>query len=175
MVLKAKIQHSKRGSFDEIYTPYDIAYDFGTFWKTVAPGVVWECTDPGDSNITKAFLDLGFVVISSHIKDGFNFLSWEPEYFDSIVTNPPFSIKDKFIERCYSFGKPFALLLPVETLSGKARGLLFKKYNISLRVYPFRVRFVNFTRPWFPAAWFYWYPGMEASTITFTDSFAPVA
>ena len=169
MSLDAMIRYIKRGPHDEIYTPYNVAYDFAVFWKDVAPGIVWECTDPGDSNITKAFLDLGCVVVSSHIKDGFDFLTWKPDYFDSIVTNPPYSIKDKFIDRCYSLGKPFALLLPLTALAGKFRGSLFRKYNISLRVYSSRIDFLGFNKPWFPSAWFYWYPGMEFSTLTFVD------
>ncbi len=39
-----------------------------------------------------------------------------PIGWDMIVTNPPWSKKHLFLERCVALGKPFALLLPVRTL-----------------------------------------------------------
>lgn len=41
--------------------------------------------------------------------------------------NPPFSIKDKVLERLYSFNKPFAILLPLNSLQGKTRYKYFKQ------------------------------------------------
>lgn len=38
--------------------------------------------------------------------------------FDYLITNPPYSIKDKIIERCIDLGKPSVLLLPIDTLGG---------------------------------------------------------
>ena len=39
--------------------------------------------------------------------------------FDIIVTNPPYSIKKECITHCKKLGKPFALLLPIETIERK--------------------------------------------------------
>ena len=39
----------------------------------------------------------------------------KPVQFDCIITNPPFSLKQEFLQRCYELGKPFALLLPLTT------------------------------------------------------------
>lgn len=41
--------------------------------------------------------------------------------FDKLVTNPPFSIKDKVIESVYAYKKPAALILPLDTLGGVKR------------------------------------------------------
>ena len=41
--------------------------------------------------------------------------------FTKLVTNPPFSIKDKVIETVYSYGKEAALILPLDTLGGVKR------------------------------------------------------
>lgn len=44
-----------------------------------------------------------------------------------IVSNPPFSKKDKILERVYSLNKPFALLLPLTTLQGLRRYKIIHK------------------------------------------------
>ena len=56
----------------------------------------------------------------------FPFFNYEPKKWDIIVSNPPFSIKDKVLERLYSFNKPFAVLLPLNSLQGKTRYKYFK-------------------------------------------------
>ena len=72
----------------------------------------------------------GYNVIGSDITRGFDFLKNNMEqHFDMIITNPPYSLKDKFIEKCYEYGKPFALLLPLTALEGIKRGI-FKSLRI---------------------------------------------
>lgn len=156
------IDYAKRGHYDELYTPYDVACDFASFWIAQVPGVVWEPTDHGLSQITRAFRELGVEVVSTHLNTGHDFLTCHVPKCDSIVTNPPYSKKDDFLKRCFEIGKPFALLLPITALSGKTRGELFKTNGISLRVYSERVDFSGSGNPWFSVAWFYWIPGHEA-------------
>ena len=74
--------------------------------------------------------------------------------YDAIITNPPYSIKDKFIEKCYNTGKPFALLLPVSALQGQKRGMLFSKYGLELLVLNKRIDFTGKGSPHFGVAWF---------------------
>lgn len=66
-------------------------------------------------------------MISTHIDKGQDFFKYEPDEWDIIVTNPPFSIKDKVLEKLYSFNKPFAILLPLNSLQGKTRYKYFKQ------------------------------------------------
>ena len=40
---------------------------------------------------------------------------------DVIISNPPFSQKDKVLKRLYELDKPYAMLLPVPTLQGQTR------------------------------------------------------
>lgn len=40
-----------------------------------------------------------------------------PPTFDIIITNPPYSCKKDVVEKCLALGKPFCLLLPLETVS----------------------------------------------------------
>ena len=63
----------------------------------------------------------------SSIHDGQDFFKYEPDEWDIIVSNPPFSIKDKILERLYLFNKPFAILLPLNSLQGKTRYKYFKQ------------------------------------------------
>ena len=69
----------------------------------------------------------GYRAVRSSLSDGQNFFEYEPEKFDLIVDNPPFSLKDKVLERLYSFNKPFAILLPLNSLQGKTRYKYFKQ------------------------------------------------
>lgn len=43
-----------------------------------------------------------------------------------MISNPPFSKKDQVLKRAYDLGKPFALLLPANSIQGKSRYKLFK-------------------------------------------------
>ena len=48
-----------------------------------------------------------------------NFYDYEPEDYDVIIDIPPYSTKKTVIERCLKLGKPFALLVPWDTLERK--------------------------------------------------------
>lgn len=63
----------------------------------------------------------------SSLQDGQDFFKYEPDVWDIIVSNPPFSLKDKVLERLYLFNKPFAILLPLNSLQGKTRYKYFKQ------------------------------------------------
>ena len=46
-----------------------------------------------------------------------DFFTWQPEEdWDIICDNPPYSIKKNVIKRCIELGKPFALLMPDDTI-----------------------------------------------------------
>ena len=120
---------------------------------------VWECAE-GKGNLAREITSRGFKVVGSDILSGKDFLSWKPEEFDCIITNPPFSLKQKFLERCYELGKPFALLLPLTTFETKKRQELFKKHGVQVIFFDKRI---NFETPsgkgggsWFATAWFCW-------------------
>lgn len=114
---------------DELYTPEYAIIPLLQYLPKNA--VIWECTDYGESNITKVLLNAGYKVINTHLSN-FDFLKDKPNFdFDIICTNPPYSIKDKFIKKCYEYNKPFCLLLPITALEGKERSLLYQKKRIA--------------------------------------------
>lgn len=121
--------------------------------------LIWECSS-GKGNLVFELNSKGFLTIGTDILTGHDFLTFQPKEFDCIITNPPFSLKQKFLERAYSLGKPFAFLLPLTTFEGKVRQELFKKYGVEVILFDKRI---NFETPsgkgsgsWFATAWFTW-------------------
>lgn len=157
---KAMINYIQNLKNDELYTPSYaieplIKYLYNLSDKIGKPLKVWECTDYGDSNITHLLNYYDFEVVSTHINN-FNFLTDTPSFdFDVIITNPPYSLKDEFLVKCYEYNKPFALLLPITALEGKKRNQLFNKYGIDLLVFDKRINYMNNKKGcWFNTSWF---------------------
>lgn len=110
---------------DEMYTPF---YAVEPIVKYVSKSaVVWCPFDKDWSAYVRLFRKNGNIVIHSHIDTGHDFFEYEPEQYDVIVSNPPFSKKDAVLKRLYELSKPFALLLPLNSLQGKARFGIFKQ------------------------------------------------
>lgn len=121
---------------------------------------IWECADDNHGRIYQTLTEDGYEVIGTDIINGFDFLSpiAKPPEFDCILTNPPYSIKDDWIQRCYDLGKPWALLLPLTALGEQERVGMYKKYGIQILLPPGRI---NYETPsgegsgsWFYSAWF---------------------
>ena len=134
---------------DECYTP-NLALD--PLLKYLPKDkILYDCTSGKSLNIVNYLNNKGFKCIGSENRD---FLTSDFKEYDVIITNPPYSIKDKFIEKCYEIGKPFALLLPVSSLQGIKRVSMFKKYGIELLVLDKRIDFTGKGSPHFGVAWF---------------------
>lgn len=151
---KALINYIKRQKNDEYYTP---EYAIKPLLKYLPKNItIWECTDYGESNITSILRGGGYNVISTK-KEDFDFLVDKPDFdFDMIITNPPYSLKDEFLKKCYEYGKPFCLLLPITALEGSNRGKMFRKYGIEVIVFDKRVEFLKGKGNWFNTSWFCW-------------------
>ena len=154
---KAMINYMKNEKNDELYTP---EYAIKPLLKYLPKNkIIWECTDFGSSNITKVLKESGFNVISTHKKD-FDFLKDIPDFeFDIIITNPPYSLKDEFLRKCYEYKKPFCLLLPITSLEGIERGKMFRENSVELLVLDRRCNFIynNAKKSnWFNTSWFCW-------------------
>lgn len=149
---KAMIHYIKSEKYDELYTPN---YAIEPLIKYLPKNIkIWECTDYGFSNITKELKKNGYEVISTH-KENFDFLNDKVNFdFDMIITNPPYSLKDEFLKRCYDYNKPFALLLPLTALEGVIRGEMYRKNSIELLVFDKRVDFNGKNQCWFNTGWF---------------------
>lgn len=150
---KAMINYMKNGKNDELYTP---DYAIEPLLKYLPKDkIIWECTDFGSSNITKLLKQHDYKVISTH-KDNFDFLTDVPNFdFDIIITNPPYSLKNEFLKKCYQYDKPFCLLLPLTSLEGIERGKMFREKGIDVLVLDRRCDFIdNKKSNWFNTSWF---------------------
>ena len=104
---------------DEVYTP---SYAVKPIIKYIKPGsIVWCPFDTVDSAYVEELNAAGFTVIYSHIDDGYNFFEYEPDEYDVIISNPPFSIKDDILRRLNELDKPYAMLMPLPALQGQKR------------------------------------------------------
>lgn len=143
--------------FDSLYTPLRAVAPLLRHVNLKPDSLIWECCDPGISNISEALRSCGFDVVSTDIETGFDFLEDKPDFsFDAIITNPPYSLKDEFLERCYAYGKPFALLLPITSLEGIRRSRLFRTHGVSVIVLDKRMDFTGKKSNWFNVSWFCW-------------------
>jgi len=134
---------------DECYTP---EYAVTPLLEYLDNALKWYEPTAGISKSIVNCLDKKGFNIQSGVDS--NFLISDYDNYDAIITNPPYSIKDKFIEKCYETGKPFALLLPVSSLQGQKRGKMFDKYGIEILVLNKRVDFTGKGSPHFGVAWF---------------------
>ena len=73
--------------------------------------LIWEAFY-GDGKSGKYLQELGFHVIHENM----DFFTTEPEKWDMIVSNPPFSRTKEILDRLMILDKPFILILPVSKI-----------------------------------------------------------
>lgn len=124
----------------ENYTPY---YAVDPIIKYISKDKkIWCPFDKEWSAFYQSFKRGGYNVVRSHIDEGQDFFTYEPDSYDIIISNPPFNIKDEILKRLYELNKPFAILLPMNSLQGKTRYEFFKK-GIQLLSFDGRIGFHN--------------------------------
>lgn len=122
---------------DEVYTPFYAVKPLLEF--VPKDKVIWCPFDEEWSAFYQLFTENGYKVIRSCLTDNQDFFTYEPEeHWDILISNPPFSKKDKVLKRAFEFNKPFALLLPVNSIQGQKRFKIFNN-NIQLLVFNARV------------------------------------
>jgi len=135
---------------DECYTPREAILPLMEFLDKSK--TYYDCTSGISSQLVDTMNSSGYKCLPSgnidFLKDD------EMPKCDVIITNPPFSKKDKFIEECYKTGKPFALLLPVSSLQGQKRGEMFNKHGVEILALNKRIDFTGKGSPHFGVAWF---------------------
>lgn len=129
---------------------------------------VWCPCDEDTSEVVRALNGSGRLAMPTHIDRGVDFLKAvpDPTLYDMIITNPPYSNKDDFIEHCIDLGRPWALLLPLDSLCGKHRFELYQKANnIGVITLHDRLDFTGKGANWFYNAWVCSWPEINGKWI----------
>lgn len=167
-----KGQKSKSATFDRCQTPH---YALDPLLPYLPKdSLIWEAAC-GEGQIVDKLTQEGFGVIGTDLLTGFNFFTWQPEKWDIQVTNPPYSIKYDWLRWSYQFNKPFALLLPLETLGAGQAQELFEEFGIEIILPRKRINFKMPNKGYgksgaqFPTCWFTWGLGIGRQL-----TFAPI-
>lgn len=129
-----------KGNNDECYTP-----DYGVvpILKYIPKkAIVWCPFDTEESEFVKQISKQNSVVFS-HITNGQDFFNYQPQQWDVLISNPPFTNKRKYFERALSFNKPFALIMTNTWLNDAAPKQLFKEKELQLLLFDKRMKFIN--------------------------------
>ena len=137
---KGYLTASTNRESDEKYTPFYAVEPLLQYLDKTK--TIWCPFDTDQSAFVVLLKERGYKVIHSHIFDGKDFFEYEPKHYDIIISNPPFSLKDQVIERVYKLNKPFALLLPTNTLQGQKRFDYFKQ-GLQLLSFDKRINYHN--------------------------------
>ena len=137
MLDSGKLMYSK-GNNDECYTPY---YAVKPILKYIPKdAIVWCPFDTDKSEFVKQISNTNKVEYS-HINNGQDFFEYEPDDWDIMLSNPPFTNKRKYFERALSFNKPFALIMTNTWLNDSAPKQLFKDKDLQLLMFDKRMKF----------------------------------
>ena len=133
------------GGGDEQYTPKYGVEVLLPHIQHLKDKIIWCPFDKEDSYFVSVLSENGFNVIYSHIEDGKDFLTYEPEKWDIILSNPPYKNKRVYWERCLDLKKPFALLLPLNILSDSIINVTMRERerDFQLLIPSRRMRFFN--------------------------------
>lgn len=126
MINKGYLTAKTNKESDEVFTPDYVVEKIIPYIKNFEEKkgrkiVVWCPFDESDSAFVRVLQQHKIEVIYSHIDNGKNFFEYEPEKYDVIISNPPFSIKDGILKRLYELNTPYAVLMPLPVLQGQKR------------------------------------------------------
>lgn len=132
------------GGGDEQYTPYYAVEIIIPYIQHLKDKIFWCPCDTEESEFVKVLRENDFKVVHSHISTGQDFFKYEPEQFDVILTNPPYTNKRSFIERAESFKKPYAFLLPISIIQDSILNDIYEDMSEMTCLIPDkRIRFFN--------------------------------
>ena len=162
----------KRAASDFYPTPPEVTLALLN-WLGLRKGArIWEPAC-GEGHMVRVMEAKGYSVRATDIQTGTDFLAemLPVDDIDCIITNPPFSLADNFIERCALYNRPFALLLKSQSWHAKKRLHLFQKYQPDyILPLTWRPDFLFGERgggsPLMDVMWCVWFRNVELSTET---------
>lgn len=133
------LNKSMRNKNDERYTPPILVKPILKYIKPKS--TIWCPFDTEDSEFVILLKEAGHTVIFSHIDMGLDFFEYEPNDYDYIISNPPFSRKLEVLDRLYKLNKPFAMLMNIECLNYQVVGEFFLDKPLELLIVDKKVSF----------------------------------
>ena len=125
---------------DEYYTPRYAVLPLLQYLPKDA--TIWLPFDTDRSEFVKVLQNEGYNVIYSHIEGGKDFFEYEPDNYDIIVSNPPYSFKNEVFTRLYELDKPFAMLVGIVGMfESKLRTDLFRNNPVEVLYLTTRVQY----------------------------------
>ena len=118
---------------DEYYTPNILVKPILKYLKSNS--TIWCPFDTENSEFVIELREAGHKVIYSHIWLDQDFFKYEPnEEYDYIISNPPFTLKKKVLERLYYLNKPFAMIMGLPILNYQEIGEFFVNRNSDIQL-----------------------------------------
>ena len=152
--MKSKDVLYSKGNNDECYTPRYGVEPLLEFLEPFKGGVIWLPFDKPESEFVKVLSEAGYKIVYSHIDNGQDFYNYEPDKWDLMVSNPPFTNKRKIFERALSFGKPFALLMSNTWLNDSAPKQVFSEDELQLLLFDKRIEFSGHKKITFSSSYY---------------------
>lgn len=117
--------------------------------------VIWAPFSRDEHHYANYLRELWYKVINTHFNpetwEWHDFLNYTPDFdFDIIIDNPPFKWKAKYVEKAFSYWKPFALFLPLQSFSDNGIPNLFINNEVEpqLLIPDKRTEFNNQEKKW---------------------------
>lgn len=151
--MKPKSNIKSAPARDQCQTP---SYALDPLLPYLSKGKVIIESAAGEGNLVKGLRFHGFPVCAYDLLNGNDFFEYQSRHKDIEVqvTNPPFSLKYKWLKHSYEIGIPFALLMPVEVEGAAQAQKLFEHYGVGIIHLSRRI---NFKMPshknWTEATW----------------------
>lgn len=92
---------------------------------------LWESAC-GQGYLQRTLEGHGFTVTGTDLLYGENYFSQQPAVWDAQITNPPFSAKYDWLRRACHLGKPFAILIPSESMFALSFIEIHEQYPIEI-------------------------------------------
>lgn len=153
---KALYTLTKNNDKDHVATPRYVVENIYSLIDIKSFNSIWFPFNNYDSEFKQKADQLNLKYKATHIFDdlGNDFFKTEPpKDCDLLISNPPFSIQNKIIERTFDLVeqdkiKAFALLLPLSTLETPARADIYEKYQdkLSIIIFKKRIKFLGHTQ-----------------------------
>ena len=146
-------EENRKTDKDHVETPKYIVESIFDLINIKSFRSIWFPFDNYDSPFKLKADELGLNYKATHKFDSEKndfFTTLPPKDCDLMISNPPFSLQNKILERTFKLIddgliKSFALLLPLSTLETPFRAKLYEKYEnkISIIIFKKRIKFLG--------------------------------